>query len=429
MKKRRKAFRLLTARGLFIARSLIFTACKGDEQKQDVPGVPGERGGGLTLMAPESYSYTDFATYSLQNGYDSSANLIVTDYSGRATIYLSSDLSVDPQTPESTSYIPDVYGQIDIACMRDRLLIVKTSIPQNISWFDEKALGRLITVDFNGANQKTAYTFSRADFVLRGPMARGDGCVYMILATFDEESKSYDRVELVKIDLDNGEKSVILSDLPCRNPPVIAGAVGDTILLKYFILPDPDLFWATNTKSLTYQFCRVDINTKEMRTVYEMPYSFGKEVWRDDRLLIVLNEEKGVFALNIETGERDRVADLSDFAEEHSDFVIEQYIDGHLIMQAEKEDETEYFRLDMESGLISPLTLKDRDGNLPGILGVGDDEYLVISGNKIVTIYPPDPLGNGEPTQVRAPVYSMILKADYWAGVHNFIEITDYVYG
>lgn len=380
------------------------------------------------------YASTENGCYELLSGLGFHSNVIYTDYQSRSKIFLSSDAASDHMSDSSTSYISDTYSMVRPVATKNKLLVFDTGSGSiMVKKYGEKALSKIISMDFNGENKNKFYTFAANEWMhdTSGVACDKEDNLYFIESYLDEEGYS-EKKNIVTVNINTGEKTELLT-LDNTDRYFIIGAYGDELVLKKATVPDRSKPFYQQLDSQKIGIILLNVDTLKTEKITE----FGKEeksVLCHDNMLYTLNAGNGnINALNLSTGEEEVVYTIKDSTVKgvkYDSFSLgHDFYDGHILLDGIKSDGyTDFLAVDVNEKTITKLELYS-DDNFCGIFAENSEYFYVQTGKFTYKIEIPDPAGNTYTGDIPMMKMSLIKKADYWNNIPNFIEITDYAYG
>ncbi|MDY2861914.1 MAG: hypothetical protein SOT10_04870, partial [Oscillospiraceae bacterium] len=259
------------------------------------------------------YAGTENGCYELLSGLGFHSNVIYTDYQSRSKIFLSSDAASDHMSDSSTSYISDTYSMVRPVATKNKLLVFDTGSGSiAVNQYGEKALSKIISMDFNGENKNKFYTFAANEWMhdTSGVACDKEDNLYFIESYLDEEGYS-EKKNIVTVNINTGEKTELLT-LDNIDRYFIIGAYGDELVLKKATVPDRSKPFYQQLDSQKIEIILLNVDTLKTEKITE----FGKEeksVLCHDNMLYTLNAGNGnINALNLFTGEEEVVYTIKD---------------------------------------------------------------------------------------------------------------------
>ena len=380
------------------------------------------------------YASTENGCYELLSGLGFHSNVIYTDYQSRSKIFLSSDAASDHMSDSSTSYISDTYSMVRPVATKNKLLVFDTGSGSiMVNKYGEKALSKIISMDFNGENKNKFYTFAANEWMhdTSGVACDKEDNLYFIESYLDEEGYS-EKKNIVTVNINTGEKTELLT-LDNTDRYFIIGAYGDELVLKKATVPDRSKPFYQQLDSQKFEIILLNVDTLKTEKITE----FGceeKSVLCHDNMLYTLNAGNGnINALNLSTGEEEVVYTIKDSTVngvKYDSFSLRHdFYDGHILLDGIKSDGyKDFLAVDVNEKTVTKLELYF-DDNFCGIFAENSEYFYVQTGEFTYKIEIPDPAGNTYTGDMRMMKMSLIKKADYWNNIPNFIEITDYAYG
>ena len=385
-------------------------------------------------LMTNTYAGTENGCYELLSGLGFHSNVIYTDYQSRSKIFLSSDAASDHMSDSSTSYISDTYSMVRPVATKNKLLVFDTGSGSiMVKKYGEKALSKIISMDFNGENKNKFYTFAANEWMhdTSGVACDKEDNLYFIESYLDEEGYS-EKKNIVTVNINTGEKTELLT-LDNTDRYFIIGAYGDELVLKKATVPDRSKPFYQQLDSQKFEIILLNVDTTETEKITE----FGREeksVLCHDNMLYTLNAGNGnINALNLSTGEEEVVYTIKDSTVngvKYDSFSLRHDVyDGHILLEGIKSDGyKDCLAVDVNEKTITKLELYS-DDNFCGIFAENSEYFYVQTGEFTYKIEIPDPAGNTYTGDIPMMKMSLIKKADYWNNIPNFIEITDYAYG
>ena len=379
------------------------------------------------------YAGTENGCYEVFSYPDAHSNLIYADYQSKSKVFLSSDASSDHMSDSSTSYISDTYSMVRSVATKNKLLVFDTGSGSiMVNKYGEKALSKIISMDFNGENKNKFYTFAANEWMhdTSGVACDKEDNLYFIESYLDEEGYS-EKKNIVTVNINTGEKTELLT-LDNTDRYFIIGAYGDELVLKKATVPDRSKPFYQQLDSQKIEIILLNVDTLKTEKITE----FGKEeksVLCHDNMLYTLNAGNGnINALNLSTGEEEVVYTIKDSTVngvKYDGFSLRHdFYDGHILLEGIKSDGyKDFLAVDVNEKTITKLELYS-DDNFCGIFAENSEYFYVQTGEFTYKIEIPDPAGNTYTGDMRMMKMSLIKKADYWNNIPNFIEITDYAY-
>ena len=420
---------------------LLFSSCAKTDDSHFEAGIDNKNNHHDLYMVTNDYGLMINTYAGIENGcYEvfsypgAYSNVIYADYQSRSKIFLSSDAASDHMSDSSTSYISDTYGMVRPVATKNKLLVfdnVSGSIM--VKKYGEKALSKIISMDFNGENKNKFYTFAANEWMhdTSGVACDKEDNLYFIESYLDEEGYS-EKKNIVTVNINTGEKTELLT-LDNTDRYFIIGAYGDELVLKKATIPDRSKPFYQQLDSQKFEIILLNVDTTETEKITE----FGREeksVLCHDNMLYTLNAGNGnINAINLSTGEEEVVYTIKDSTVngvKYDSFSLgHDSYDGHILLEGIKSDGyTDFLAVDVNEKTITKLELYF-DDNFCGIFAENSEYFYVQTGEFTYKIEIPDPAGNTYTGDMPMMKMSLIKKADYWNNIPNFIEITDYVYG
>ena len=420
---------------------LLFSSCAKTDDNHFETGIDNKNNHHDLYMVTDDYGLmtntyagTENGCYELLSGLGFHSNVIYTDYQSRSKIFLSSDAASDHMSDSSTSYISDTYSMVRPVATKNKLLVFDTGSGSiMVKKYGEKALSKIISMDFNGENKNKFYTFAANEWMhdTSGVACDKEDNLYFIESYLDEEGYS-EKKNIVTVNINTGEKTELLT-LDNTDRYFIIGAYGDELVLKKATVPDRSKPFYQQLDSQKIEIILLNVDTTKTEKITE----FGKEeksVLCHDNMLYTLNAGNGnINALNLSTGEEEVVYTIKDSTVngvKYDSFSLEHdFYDGHILLDGIKSDGyTDFLAVDVNEKTITKLELYS-DDNFCGIFAENSEYFYVQTGKFTYKIEIPDPAGNTYTGDIPMMKMSLIKKADYWNNIPNFIEITDYAYG
>ena len=385
-------------------------------------------------LMTNTYAGTENGCYELLSGLGFHSNVIYTDYQSRSKIFLSSDAASDHMSDSSISYISDTYSMVRPVATKNKLLVFDTGSGNiMVKKYGEKALSKIISMDFNGENKNKFYTFAANEWMhdTSGVACDKEDNLYFIESYLDEEGYS-EKKNIVTVNINTGKKTELLT-LDNTDRYFIIGAYGDELVLKKATVPDRSKPFYQQLDSQKFEIILLNVDTLKTEKITE----FGKEeksVLCHDNMLYTLNADNGTInAINLSTGEEGAVYAIKDSTVngvKYDGFSLRHdFYDGHILLEGIKSDGyKDFLAVDVNEKTVTKLELYF-DDNFCGIFAENSEYFYVQTGEFTYKIEIPDPAGNTYTGDMRMMKMSLIKKADYWNNIPNFIEITDYAYG
>ena len=420
---------------------LLFSSCAKTDDSHFEAGIDNKNNHHDLYMVTNDYGLMINTYAGIENGcYEvfsypgAYSNVIYADYQSRSKIFLSSDAASDHMSDSSTSYISDTYGMVRPVATKNKLLVfdnVSGSIM--VKKYGEKALSKIISMDFNGENKNKFYTFAANEWMYdtSGVACDKEDNLYFIESYLDEEGYS-EKKNIVTVNINTGEKTELLT-LDNTDRYFIIGAYGDELVLKKATVPDRSKPFYQQLDSQKFEIILLNVDTLKTEKITE----FGceeKSVLCHDNMLYTLNAGNGnINALNLSTGEEEIVYTIKDSTVngvKYDSFSLRHdFYDGHILLDGIKSDGyKDFLAVDVNEKTVTKLELYF-DDNFCGIFAENSEYFYVQTGEFTYKIEIPDPAGNTYTGDMPMMKMSLIKKADYWNNIPNFIEITDYVYG
>ena len=420
---------------------LLFSSCAKTDDNHFEAGIDNKNNHHDLYMVSNDggllnnlYAGTENGCYELLSGLGFHSNVIYTDYQSRIKIFLSSDAASDHMSDSSTSYISDTYSMVRPVATKNKLLVFDTGSGSiMVKKYGEKALSKIISMDFNGENKNKFYTFAANEWMhdTSGVACDKEDNLYFIESYLDEEGYS-EKKNIVTVNINTGEKTELLT-LDNIDRYFIIGAYGDELVLKKATVPDRSKPFYQQLDSQKIEIILLNVDTLKTEKITE----FGKEeksVLCHDNMLYTLNAGNGnINALNLSTGEEEVVYTIKDSTVngvKYDSFSLRHdFYDGHILLDGIKSDGyTDFLAVDVNEKTVTKLELYS-DDNFCGIFAENSEYFYVQTGEFTYKIEIPDPAGNTYTGDIPMMKMSLIKKADYWNNIPNFIEITDYAYG
>ena len=420
---------------------LLFSSCAKTDDNHFEAGIDNKNNHHDLYMVSNDggllnnlYASTENGCYELLSGLGFHSNVIYTDYQSRSKIFLSSDAASDHMSDSSTSYISDTYSMVRPVATKNKLLVFDTGSGSiMVKKYGEKALSKIISMDFNGENKNKFYTFAANEWMhdTSGVACDKEDNLYFIESYLDEEGYS-EKKNIVTVNINTGEKTELLT-LDNIDRYFIIGAYGDELVLKKATVPDRSKPFYQQLDSQKFEIILLNVDTLKTEKITE----FGREeksVLCHDNMLYTLNAGNGnINALNLSTGEEEVVYTIKDSTVngvKYDSFSLRHdFYDGHILLDGIKPDGyTDFLAVDVNEKTVTKLELYF-DDNFCGIFAENSEYFYVQTGEFTYKIEIPDPAGNTYTGDMRMMKMSLIKKADYWNNIPNFIEITDYAYG
>lgn len=225
---------------LLVLIMLLFSSCTKTDDNHFETGIDNKNNHHDLYMVTNDYGLMINTYAGIENGcYEvfsypgAYSNVIYADYQSRSKIFLSSDAASDHMSDSSTSYISDTYGMVRPVATKNKLLVfdnVSGSIM--VKKYGEKALSKIISMDFNGENKNKFYTFAANEWMYdtSGVACDKEDNLYFIESYLDEEGYS-EKKNIVTVNINTGEKTELLT-LDNTDRYFIIGAYGDELVLK-----------------------------------------------------------------------------------------------------------------------------------------------------------------------------------------------------
>ena len=152
---------------------LLFSSCAKTDDNHFETGIDNKNNHHDLYMVSNDggllnnvYASTENGCYELLSGLGFHSNVIYTDYQSRSKIFLSSDAASDHMSDSSTSYISDTYSMVRPVATKNKLLVFDTGSGSiTVKKYGEKALSKIISMDFNGENKNKFYTFAANEWM------------------------------------------------------------------------------------------------------------------------------------------------------------------------------------------------------------------------------------------------------------------------
>lgn len=407
-------------------------------------GAPGRTG--LRLVTSDE-NFSSRKTTGNENGYyyvDRSAgvnaNLRYIDYATAQDIYLSSRPEANHLTQEDDSYLSSVAGLGIAFPVGDSLFLLRTGEPLDADEIGRDALAAVFRMELDGTGRRQIYT-GGGDEILLSTAAADEKDLYLIAQrTVEEEGVPTQYGYLLRIDQRTGETKEL-----CQfSPSAFLIGAGDGLLVFHNIIDTRQ----ENTISRTHEIFGYDVTSGTLSTIETWSQDPGTAAVVYDGMLITaspLARTVRVRALRAGEAAADEAADEAAADKAAADEAAAEYPlpdslpadfgrlsyascrDGHFLFWDDSTQTT--YALDLATGEWSGVALKYTDP-------VKDDprpveiyaetaaQFLVCRDRASVTrrFYDPD---TGTPYEIERnqPVFALIAKEDYWAGVPNYQEI------
>ncbi len=411
--------------------SLLFSVilCSCDNDMEQISEVPPEGNGssGINVVLStrpntQMASHEGFI-YELENRSDHGC-LIVTDMANAVRMYLSSDMTVSPDTPESTSYVPAVWGTSVLICFPDRLGILQVSTQSLVRWKGEEALPCLYTMEYSGEDQRKVFELAANQWINTNCGAAADEEYLYIIVNEMRENDLSIRAYLLKISHHTGERQEVC-EVDARNPAKIVAAYDSTVVLQVFNLEDPTRFYAEQIETMYYSLYGVDVDTGEKGFIMDI-YPFQKSyIPYADSLYILDRDNREICEYDLRNGETVKSLKLPDGYDHYS--WGPKVIDNRLVIMCyDDTDSCDVCSLRLDTGETTPLTVYE-ESEFPYIVEESGESFLMAVGRKPYTsrVYGK----GGEPEIVEGDTvdYRIIRKEDYWDNRLDLVEIRDFV--
>lgn len=360
---------------------------------------------------------------------DFSRNIIYTDYETKSRFYLSSDLSLDPSSDDNTSYIGDVYGGTSIAAGNNKLCLFffKTSSGIVVKKYGEKALPAIVTMDFNGENKRTVYTFAANEWMhdQSGIVCDSEDNLYFIESYLSDEGYS-EKKSIVKVNIATGEKTDLVS-LDNIDRDQIIGAYGDNLIIRKLKVPDREKPFYEQFDSREILIYTYNLATGDKKDVLNYGYDKKLVFCRDEIVYILDKSKQNLTSLNILTSDEKEIYKTDQNIKYDDISFWGNFYDNCLFLSRINGDEYEVFAVNADTGAVC-FPLKDLNGEMCRIYGESEDYFYVSDGEIFYETELSGPKNTRYTVTARRPNMAFITKEDYWNGVANFIPLTDYVY-
>ncbi len=348
-------------------------------------------------------------------------NILYTDYETKRRVYLCDDVSCNHSDETCTSYTSDTFGGAYLISHPDinKLLYVQSGnyTPEQ----GEKSLGRIWTMDFNGANKTELYSLDSNEHIAQASAADSQN-LYVVVVTV-ENAQTNPRYEVRSINIETGATNKITEiDYYDR----LYGAFDE-----YLVFQNVNL----ETQIITYR--TFSLKTQEEQEIYS--YNFAESehtsTVRNSKIYDMVQEEANVitlYAIDLITSNKKEIAKLPYDLEDTTlldDVYGKNIVIDIVLTESNGAINTIKCIVNEENGSVSDMNMEyEFNGYLRGyeILGEYNDYYLIrndiVEGNVNV----PNLEGVSEAIDVMVPVNSMILKQDYYNNnpVYHTIEDT-----
>jgi hypothetical protein len=358
-------------------------------------------------------------------------NIVYLDYETATQVFLSADATIPEDSPENTSYIPNAYSGMYLACDKDGLYLFKSSNDLLIKKYGEKALGCISSLSFNGDDRKIIKQFKANEwFRDTSAVAADDKYLYYIVYELDEAND--DRIvscKLIQKGKHSDKENTILT-LDGEDRHFIIGRTGNTLIMKTISAPekdDPIYLQLTNQNHKVYA---VNVYSKEEELLTEYKQGEGDRLFYLDNLYIIDKKEKMVYRKARLDDSYEPIIDFSVIYAESGQildvYFIQRVFDNHLMIAVVEGETTSIYAYDIQSNTINQITPYIGD-YFCGIYGESEKQFLVAKGEKLFCY---DTVIYGKKEKQTAEVLDFVLidKTDYWNSEMNLIDVVDYVY-
>lgn len=434
---------------LFLAAALAFTGCgakpsAGPSLPTEADAAPagppassalqasGEAGAvsgteALRLVTSDERSSSRKTTGN-ENGYyyvDRSsginANLRYIDYATAQDIYLSSRPEANHLTSEDDSYISSVAGLGILFPVGDSLFLLRAGAPMYADQFGQDALAAVFRMELDGSNRQQIYT-GGGDEILLSTAAADEKYLYLISQQIIGDEDSPEQYgHLLRVDQRTGEATEL-----CRFSPnaFLIGAKDGLLVFHNIVNTEQE-----GAVSRSHEIFCYDIASGTLSTIQTWSKDPGTVALVSDGLLVTaspLARTVSVRALRAQEAAAEYPLPGS-LPADFRHFLFSGCCDGRFWFW--DYDSRAIHVLDLSTGEWSEIRLEyiDPTKNDPRpveIYAQTASQFLVCRGQESVTrrFYDPE---SGTPYEVERvqPVFALIAKEDYWAGVPNYQNI------
>ncbi len=360
------------------------------------------------------YAITDDGFYEILEHSTREGNILYTDVNLNKRMYLSADLGVNPDSPDTTSYIDNISEGACIGITDENIYIFKRgSAQQNTT--DENKRTIIEQRNLTGGEIKKVYLDPNIIMTEGGVVVSDGENIYFTVMeySFDKEGKAIDGIAKI-ISLNSKTLEVkIIHQFDKRCYVEIRGTSEDNIVInrKYY----------NEQNKIVSDIIKFNHYTKNITLVKELSGFCTVKIY-NNILYIFNNTDYTLEIIDLLNGKSKVYNDLFDKKYEKISLVADIY-DNHLFFSMSSNDENEKWSLNLNSLELKKIDMYN-DDNFIGIYGEIGEWFLVITGQKTVTYMDTAP---DKTTKFEAERFiddiKLIKKADYWNNNPNFIEI------
>lgn len=349
------------------------------------------------------------------------ANLRYIDYATAQDIYLSSRPEANHLTPEDDSYISSVAGLGLAFPAGDSLFLLRAGAPMYADQFGQDALAAVFRMELDGSGRRQIYTGSGDEILLSG-VAADDASLYLVSQRVQEDADSpmlcgY----LVRIDQRTGEAE----DLCQLSSSAFLIGAGDGLLVFHNIVDTEQ----EGVLSRAHEIFVYDVASGTLSTLQTWSKDLAAvvAVW-DDRLITASPLSRTVSVRALRAEEAAAEYPLPDtVSADLQRFLFPSCHDGRFLFWDYLAQTIRV--LNLSTGEWSDIALKYtdpvKDDPRPAeIYAETATHFLVCCDKKTVTRRYVDPdAGTVYEAERVQPIFALIAKEDYWAGVPNYTPV------
>lgn len=361
---------------------------------------------------------------------DGSGTILFYDYATCKLVPLSSEVNSNHNDETSTSYLPYVIGGTKTMCDDSYLYIVKQTNGPRLRQGDESGWGFACRSELNGQDRKTVRFPAETYLFPFSGAASCDGELYMLL--MDAQEDGSDLFRLVAIDFDAGELRTAYAFDETQYPTLVGSCRRGLIL----VLMDQEYNFTLAVWNSTLD-APAPLGLDANQVEYLLDQETGAIYYTPD------SAPDQIYAYDMETGQSTFVSQIPMPEGYVSRSFAGAVRDQHIFVRLSAEETyTEdgrlgevlpalRYALDLETGEWKQQTLTY--GTWPeeydvSVYGCYQDQYLVLMGYASVEYKDYQPDGTPITNTAQLPQYALIDKEDYWANRPNYHEFENLAY-
>lgn len=349
-------------------------------------------------------------TQSIGHGYEiidhteSGRNIIVYNYSKGTADYLTKVPAFLRGTKEDSGWLPSMSGGCVPVAGKDKLFVFKMSVPGQEKALGSEGKGYILQMNYDGSGKQQLKTIGYHEFFDSTNVAFDGIHMYYLPIFLDSTGKRCGQ-KLMSLNTDNG-KETVLEEYDNTRIHWLVGCWGDGLILQHVKKLSSDNKVSGEAPYAESQITLYQPSSTEEKELITLKSEDFQSVVYEDKLIYLDSENNDIFSMDLKTNTTELLVDTEKInTHEFFEYVVlrSQVFDYHLIFDLAGHGSGRSYALDMENGVIKPVSLEINGSQ--AAIAAEDEKYFVLYS------------GKGEK--------SLILKDDYWAGNPDIVLFKD----